>query len=429
MSTVLVAIAIVAAPAAVLRVLCIGPSCDKETQATARTPFCSLPPAVRAGIAAGYREGRSPDVLGVTRAGVKLVSEGVDRIGAAWPSVDAPPTSDIPLVFVGDGIASGIELDRVGLDDVSPTLAEVIGFDIPHPDVRSGRPMPGVATGDPPGLIVVAVLRQVRDASTDPVLNALAGRGAATMTASDLSLPADDAALITNVGTGGLPSEHGITGTTLRNEEARAAKAWNLSAPRGPRSVIATLADDLDEKMRGRPKIGLVADTFETRGLIGGNWYIDHDRDELRLVSSSRVVDTVADLIAEGFGADTVPDVIGVSMRTQRDEGAAPALDLFRVVQRARRGAALAVVALPATGSDSPSVPADDLISFVERELGTGIVEADTAGGLFLDQKKLAGAQISKTEVVDVMRGFESAGEAVFADVFPGLAVSFARFC
>jgi hypothetical protein len=68
--------AIVAAPAIVLQALCVGRSCERSTAASAGTPFCTLPGTVREGIAAGYRDGRSPDVLAVTAEGSPVGGPG-----------------------------------------------------------------------------------------------------------------------------------------------------------------------------------------------------------------------------------------------------------------------------------------------------------------------------------------------------------------
>ncbi len=66
LAVLLVALAVVAAPAVVLRALCVGESCDEANASTARVPFCPLPADVRDLIVAGFRDGRSPDVSAAT---------------------------------------------------------------------------------------------------------------------------------------------------------------------------------------------------------------------------------------------------------------------------------------------------------------------------------------------------------------------------
>jgi hypothetical protein len=57
------------------------------------------------------------------------------------------------------------------------------------------------------------------------------------------------------------------------------------------------------------------------------------------------------------------------------------------------------------------------------------IVEAAVPGGLFLDQDVLASDGLSSGAVVGPMLGMTDRGRKVFADAFPGFAVSFARYC
>ena len=78
-------IALILAPAAILRALCAGHSCDEPDEGGANVPFCSLPEERRSQIVAGFREGRSPDVLTVT--------------------ADAS-SGRVPVVFSGAGIAT-----------------------------------------------------------------------------------------------------------------------------------------------------------------------------------------------------------------------------------------------------------------------------------------------------------------------------------
>ena len=53
-----------------------------------------------------------------------------------------------------------------------------------------------------------------------------------------------------------------------------------------------------------------------------------------------------------------------------------------------------------------------------------------TPGGLFLDQDVLAADGLSSAAAVRPMLGMRDGdGRTVFADAFPGFAVSFARYC
>ena len=65
LAVLVVALALVGAPAVALRAFCVGKSCAQEDiAAAAAVPFCPLPAALRDQIVAGYRQGRSPDVMG-----------------------------------------------------------------------------------------------------------------------------------------------------------------------------------------------------------------------------------------------------------------------------------------------------------------------------------------------------------------------------
>ncbi|MDQ5874302.1 MAG: hypothetical protein M3526_02840, partial [Actinomycetota bacterium] len=93
------------------------------------------------------------------------------------------------------------------------------------------------------------------------------------------------------------------------------------------------------------------------------------------------------------------------------------------------------LVAVTATGSTAP--PAGERLdhrlvtSWVERAFAPGerIVEATTPGGLFLDQRLLGREEIPEDAVIDRMARMDHSGRRVFDDVFPAIAVSFARYC
>jgi hypothetical protein len=66
--TLLVVLAAIGLPAGILQALCVGRSCEGEQGEPTRVPFCPLPATLRDLLASGYREGRSPDVLGVVQS-------------------------------------------------------------------------------------------------------------------------------------------------------------------------------------------------------------------------------------------------------------------------------------------------------------------------------------------------------------------------
>ncbi|MGH2696466.1 MAG: hypothetical protein ACRDIW_05715 [Actinomycetota bacterium] len=429
----LVALAL-AAPAVALRVLCVGRACPERTGPPEPVPFCSLPAETRDLLAAGFRDGRGPHVLAVTGETPVVGGDGSGVPPVAWPGVGPDDAGRVPLAFAGAGVAPGAEVpEGATLDVVAPTVAELIGLDRPHPGVRSGRAIPGVAGGPAPRLVVLVVWKGVGSQSLEarpdawPNLRGMVRGGAGTLQARVGSLPLDPAAVEATVGTGALPSDHGITGALLRNDVGEMVTALG---PGSPFSVIAALGDDLDELRDQAPRIGLVGTTEWDRGLIGGTWYLENDRDDVILERRpDRQVAAAAELVASGYGRDDVPDLLAVAM-----EGPLAKLDqtlgrLIRLADRAVGGRAATVVT--ATGATGPAggVGAGELLTELRTDLGP-VVEAAGVGGFFLDTEAMAAEGIAGDRVVRAIRQLAGpGGGSLFDDVFPQIAVTFARYC
>lgn len=436
---------IVGIPAIALRLLCFGGSCETPAQASSSTPFCSLPVGIRQTITESTRDGRSGDLL--------VVTEGVEVAGGSafegtplrprWPSLEG--ASNVPVVLSGAGIASGTTPPAgVGLDDVAPTISDALGFDRPHPSVRSGEAIPGATTsGFPPRLVVLVAWKGVgsddlTSAPDDwPRLRALMNEGTGTLQGETNALSADPAAALTTLGTGGNPSQHGITGTLLRNETGELVTAWGR---RSPGHVIATLAEHLDHELDEKPVIALVGTREEDRGLIGGDWY-GFDKESSDLVSMLPASSTPRDLALEArqvlrsapFARDDVPDLLAVSQ-----EGPVAELDreLGRIVDAVREAAGGDVlVAVAGTGSGGGRAGGRSALRLMTQieEAVPGprrMIEAVGPGEIFLDQDALATAGMSDEVVLDAlfqMRG--RSGQPLFADAFPSVTVTFGRFC
>jgi hypothetical protein len=251
MMALLVAIGVLGLPAVLLRFLCVGHSCDEETAAASEVPFCSLESDLRSRITAGFRERRSPEVLAVARRAIAGGTGFPRAMSPAWPSSDLD-AARVPIVFAGEGVVRTPIPEGTTLTSIAPTLAAIIDFERPFPEVRSGEAIEEVA-GDPsPKLVLQVILKGVGSDDLEaqpeawPFLRSLMDEGAATMDADTGSLPLDPAAVISTVGTGGSPSQHGITGEFVRTDEGRLVRAFaNEAEP----PVIATLADDLDEEL------------------------------------------------------------------------------------------------------------------------------------------------------------------------------------
>ncbi|HWO69650.1 MAG TPA: hypothetical protein VNP94_02700 [Actinomycetota bacterium] len=437
------AMLVIGLPAGIFRLTCVANTCAAvRSDDPGAVPFCSLPGELRRRIAAGFREGRSPDVLAVTDRSVVVGGAGPwSSTGMPlWPALSPGPDTRVPVVFAGTGVRPDAEVpDGTTLDRIAPTVSEVLRFRRPFPDVRSGVPVPGLAGGGVPRLILEVAWRGIGTADLEaapgdwPFLRSLLDDGAGTLGGEAGSLPVDPAATLTTIGTGGLPSEHGITGTLLRNDRGHLVRAWG---PGAPLSIIATLPEDLDEALGQRPLVGLVATDPADRGIVGGRWYVEHDRDVSRIAAdtASRLA-TVEQVLARGFGRDGVPDILAVV-----SEGPVRALDgeLRRIVgaaERASGGSLLVVVAGTGTmrlPDGAAAVPAPRLVERLNEIIGLGgrVVNAATPGGLFLDQDVLTRAGVTGGVAQEALLEVEGPdGAPLVADAFQAFAVSFARYC
>jgi hypothetical protein len=447
MMALLVVIGVIGLPAVLLRFLCVGHSCDEEVAAASEVPFCSLEPALRSRIDAGFREGRSPEVLAVARRADIAGGTGFAREASpAWPSSDLG-AARVPLVFAGEGVIRTAIPEGTTLTSVAPTLAALIDFERPFPEVRSGEAIEGVAGDVSPRLLLQVILKGVGsddlEARPDawPFLHDLIDEGAATMDADTGSLPLDPAAVISTVGTGGTPSQHGITGEFVRTGEGRLVRAFSDEADS---PVIATLADDLDEQLGQRPLIGLVGDAGTDRGAIGGAWYgspsdtdevIIDRRDQVRsavqMLSRASVERRQAGRVGgSAFGADDVPDLMSVVM-----DGDIERLDrnLKRIVAAAEEASdgsvALVVTGTGARPSTDETVMGTEIARDLDDALGEQVIEAAVPGGLFLDQSALTELELSEDIVINELERLRGPEGVLFEDVFPAIAVTFSRYC
>ena len=436
--TLLVIIGVLGLPAIGLRFLCAGHSCDERATAASEVPFCSLEAELRSRITAGYREGRSPEVLAVASNDDIAGGTGFRRGLPAppWPSSDVDGAR-VPIVFAGEGVVRTAIPEGAPVTAIAPTLAAIIDFERPFPEVRSGEAIEGVAGDQSPRLLLQVILKGVGSDDLEaqpeawPFLRGLTDEGAATMDGDAGSLPLDPAAVISTVGTGGSPSQHGITGEFVRTSEGRLVRAFSKKADT---PVIATLADDLDEELGQRPRIGLVGATATDRGAVGGEWYGSaSDADEVVISPRDQVGPAVA-LLSRGsgdggFGADPVPDLMSVVL-----EGDVPSLDrALKRIAAAAEEAADGSVALVVTATGSmpvtQGVGGAEIARDVDEAVGEAVTEAAVPGGLFLDQAALTELELSEDLVIEELERLRGPGGDLFAEVFPAIAVTFARYC
>lgn len=426
----------VAAPAAALRLLCVGRACPEPAADAAPVPFCSLPAETRKLMAAGFHDGRGPHVMAVTGRTPVVGADGPGVPPVAWPAVSESDRGRVPLVFAGAGVSPDVPVpDGTTLDAVAPTVAELVGLFRPHPGVRSGEPITDVAAGPAPRLVVLVVWKGVgtRDLEARPNewpnLRRLLREGAGTLRAEVGSLPLDPAAVEATIGTGGLPSDHGITGALVRNDRGEVVTAWG---PGTPFSVIAALGDDLDELNDQAPRIGLVGTEVWDRGLIGGTWYLENDRDDVvlgRHRDPPVQVKAAGGVLARGYGDDGVPDLLAVAM-----EGHVARLDqalgeVISLADRAADGSLGIVVTATGSAGKAGSLDGEDALAELRTDIGPA-VEAAAVGGVFLDTEAMAAAGLTGDRVVRAVRRLRTpGGDSLFVDVFPQIAVTFARYC
>ncbi len=419
-----IALALVGAPAIALRAFCVGETCAQAENIAREVPFCSLPADLRTLIEAGYRQGRSPDVMATTD-GTNVVTV-VDDVPVAWPSTSAIDAR-IPIVFWGVGVSQLTLPDGTGLDQVAPTLAEILGFDRPHPQVRAGVAVEGVASSARPRLIVMIAWKgvgsaELRSTGAGRFLRRMVTAGAGTLDGTTDALPLDPAAALATIGTGALPSEHGIVAASVRNDRGQIRPAWG---PGAPLPVVSTLAEDVDRRFGERPRIGLIGRAVMDRGLIGGAWYTEHDRDDVE--TGADAVTSLRRLVSSGFGADDVPDILGVALG---GSASAMARTTRAIASELDRAGIAATFVVAATGSAADRTPDLSIAETVDGAIGAPVVAATVPGGLFLDQDALTANGVTSDDVVRAMDAMlVTDGSRTFADAYPGFAISFARYC
>jgi hypothetical protein len=412
LTVLLVALALIGIPAAVLRIGCVGNSCRSDAAAVAApAPFCSLPADLRALITAGTYDGRSPDVVGVGG------STPVVTAGVAWPSeTTTTQPGSVDLAFVARGIRAGRSPAGVSLDQVAPTLEPLLGLHRPHPEVRAGTPIQGmVRAGSRSPLVVLVVAKGVGSLGLRPPFPMVpSGVHIAETRAATGSVPNDPIAVEATIGTGGLPSQHGITGSLIRDGNGEVVRAFG---PSSPQPVIATLGDDLDRATGSAAKIGLVETAVGDAGLTGDAWYGTGPVRDRTVSGGANAADAVHGFLTRGWGADATPDLLAVALNGSRSADGTAASAILDAVFRAVPDATVVVTGTGGVpGGTGVTVPAP---------AGSDTV---VGGGVFLDRS--AGTTASAQDVVASLKADTAPdGSPLFADVFASYAVRFGRYC
>jgi hypothetical protein len=225
------------------------------------------------------------------------------------------------------------------------------------------------------------------------------------------SLPLDPTAIEATIGTGGLPSQHGITGADIRNIlTGKVVPAFGSAAPQ---PVIATLGDDLDLATHGATMIGLIGDAPGDQGLTGDDWYGGPASVLDRRANNAR---DVASFLRDGWGGDGVPDLLAVALS---GSAASDRRATDGVVSQVLHAVPDATIIVAGTGS----------VATHKAMTAPTPAGADSmaAGGVFVDRG--AGA-VPPQDVVDELKGQTAPdGSPLFADAFASYAVRFGRYC
>jgi hypothetical protein len=233
-------------------------------------------------------------------------------------------------------------------------------------------------------------------------------------TAQTGSVPNDPIAVEATIGTGGLPSQHGITGTLIRNANGNVVRAFGSGSPQ---PIIATMGDDLDRATGGAAKIGLVSTAVGDAGLTGDAWYDTGPVRDRTVAGGADPVDTVRSFVSHGWGADATPDLLAIALDRSEASDATAAVSILHEVFRTVPDATAVVTGTGTKQTDKnvsvPAPPGSDTV---------------VAGGVFLDRSD--GATASAEDVVASLKADTAPdGSPLFADAFASYAVRFGRYC
>ncbi|MBW3595214.1 MAG: alkaline phosphatase family protein [Actinobacteria bacterium] len=248
---------------------------DAEPVPSFKAQACSLPDAWLERIQRGYFEHHSGQVSILPRTPAYMASgAGGWSHSGPWPYL-----VDIPLVFYGPGLISGLgDVETPAtLADVAPTLMTLLhGFYRTEGDALAevaeftGRSL----KQDIPKLVVVVVLDgggwNVLNQWPDdwPNLARLMRDGVSFTNATVGSSPSVTPAVHTTLGTGEFPRTHGITGIPVRDEEGTVVDSF-LKGESSRLIQVATLAERWDAQNRQKAKIAMVGYEPWHLGMIG----------------------------------------------------------------------------------------------------------------------------------------------------------------
>jgi hypothetical protein len=251
-----------------------APADDAEKELVEAQPVCKIEPDILQAVRNGYVPGRSGDVL--------AIEQPPNQFGTRHSSPH-PLHQDVPLLLYGPGF---IRSGEIGTDatvaDLSPTFAELLGFDAYPTAERDGKVLEEALLAEEqrngvPKLIVTLVwdgggdnvLEQWPDAW--PELAELMRKSAVYPNATVGSSPSITPAIHASIGTGTFPQIHGLPDTRIR-VRGKMVDAWEGSSPRYLR--VKTLGDLWDAANGNSPLVGMMARDAWHLGMIGHGAYL-----------------------------------------------------------------------------------------------------------------------------------------------------------
>ncbi|MGH2757507.1 MAG: alkaline phosphatase family protein, partial [Actinomycetota bacterium] len=241
---------------------------------------CELPLELLERIERGTVIGRSADITYVPAFPNYFGSFAVSTHSGPWDYLQR-----VPLVLYGPGYIEGhgdLTLDRpVTLADLAPTLAELLGTDLPGE--RAGFPITEALVDPeerttPPKLIVTVVwdgggwnvLEEWPKAW--PFLGSLMVGGTSVQDVTVGSSPSVTPSVHTTIGTGTFPAQHGIVDIPIRNRN-RVPDSFPDKSARF--LEIPTLGDTFDAEVDNAAKVGMIAERGWHLGMMGHGALLD----------------------------------------------------------------------------------------------------------------------------------------------------------
>ena len=272
---------------------------------TPRAPYmkaaCELPWRWALETYRGWRPGpsRSTDLI--------TIPSSRNYMGTWYTTSHAGPygyLQKVPLVFYGPGFVKSVgdfkPSDRVSLTDVAPTVAQLLGLEMPN---ATGSSVSGIlkakATAPPKLVLTVTidgggwnVLNRWPEAW--PHLKDLMSKGASLQGVRVGSSPSVTPPIHANISTGTWPRRHGVPAIVLRTDGGEVTGAFrdfdnDRVIPLDPnRNLRAPTVGDLwDKAMGNRPKVGLIAAGNYPLGMLGhGAAFPGGDRDFAALLAA-----------------------------------------------------------------------------------------------------------------------------------------------